>query len=56
MLQGVIRLATASVNEINAESFLVRSEGMTYGWMFECPASEMQLWVDAISAFIVVAR
>ncbi len=54
--KGVIQLAIASVNEISAESFLVRSEGMTYGWVFECGASDCSEWVDAISAYIVLAR
>jgi hypothetical protein len=54
--KGVIQLAIASVNEITAESFLVRSEGMTYGWVFECGAADTSEWVDSISSYIVLAR
>lgn len=41
--KGSIRLATATANEINSGSFLVRSEGSTEGWVFETP--EAGAWV-----------
>ena len=51
--KGSIRLATASANEINSNSFLVRSEGSTEGWVFETP--ESGAWVKALTAFINLA-
>lgn len=55
--KGVIRLASASTNEVSSTCFLVRSEGMTQGWVFELStASEASAWLTAIAQAIMDAR
>ncbi len=51
--KGSIRLATASASEVTSNSFLVRSEGSTEGWVFETP--EAGAWVRALQQAIVLA-
>ncbi len=51
--KGSIRLATASANEVTVNTFLVRSEGSTEGWVFETP--EAGAWVKALNVFIAAA-
>lgn len=51
--KGTIKLPTAAVSEVNSTSFLVRSEGLTQGWVFECSSpEESSAWVSSLSAFI----
>ena len=51
--KGAIRLATASASEVSSNTFLVRSEGSTEGWVFE--TAEAGAWVRALQHAITLA-
>lgn len=52
--KGSIALAAATASEVNAGSFLVRTEGSTEGLVFETP--DAYQWVKAINAFISLSQ